>query len=175
MRRTSAKTSNVAPRVSFTGRKINYKKEFALAFGDYCECYDPKVISNDAEQKRTEPCIALYPTANANGSWIFLNLVITRMNELAGVLAAEALFADEAIARGEQRPPPRRPAGHMVNPRIVTPVTHPEAERELDEPAVKQEVKENVPQEELVQSAPVVPHMPIATDNPLREDIGLFI
>jgi hypothetical protein len=42
MRRTSASTTNVAPRVAFTGRKPNYKKEFAIGFGDYCECYDPK-------------------------------------------------------------------------------------------------------------------------------------
>lgn len=73
-RRTSANSTSVAPRVAFTGRKINYKREFALAFGDYCECYDPKVTSNDAEQIRTEPCIALHPATNANGPWVFLNM-----------------------------------------------------------------------------------------------------
>ena len=92
----------MAPRVSMTGRKPDYKREFGMGFGQYYECYDPKVTSNDAEQNRTEPCIALYPAGNANQSWVFLNmktnkqvrrsnwvkmvtndLVINRMNELA--------------------------------------------------------------------------------------------
>ena len=74
IRRPSTGTSIVAPRVAFTGRKPNYRKELELAFGDYVECYNPKVRSNDAEQSRTEPCIALYPTGNANGSWLFMNV-----------------------------------------------------------------------------------------------------
>ena len=32
------------------------------------------MVSNNAEQKRTVPCIALYPTGNANGSWWLLSL-----------------------------------------------------------------------------------------------------
>jgi hypothetical protein len=119
-RRTTSNTTAVAPRVAFTGRKINYKKEYELAFGTYCECYDPKVISNDAERDRTEPCIALFPAVNANGSWVFLNLktnkyvrrsnwvpmvttdlVITKMNALAaeedGENAGAALFADDTV------------------------------------------------------------------------------
>ena len=78
LRRPSTNGSTVAPRVALTGIKPNFKKELALAFGDYVECYDPKVKSNDAEQDRTEPCIALYPAGNANGSWIFLNLKTNR-------------------------------------------------------------------------------------------------
>ena len=74
LRRPSTNGSAVAPRVALTGRKPDYKKELSLAFGDYVECYDPKTKSNNAEQSRTEPCIALYPTGNANGSWIFLNM-----------------------------------------------------------------------------------------------------
>ena len=77
-RRTTSSTTAVAPRVAFTGRKINYKKEYELEFGTYCECYDPKVISRDAERDRTEPCIALFPAVNANGSWVFLNLKTNR-------------------------------------------------------------------------------------------------
>ena len=115
-RRTSASSTNVAPRVSFTGRKIDYKREYAIGFGDYCECFDPKAVSNNAERDRTEPCIALHPTANANGSWIMLNIktnkyvrrtpnvkmvtsdiVISRMNQLAKAEGKQAttLFADE--------------------------------------------------------------------------------
>ena len=74
LRRPSTNGTTVAPRVALTGRKPNYKKELSLAFGDYIECYDQKVKSNNAERARTEPCIALYPSGNANWSWIFLNL-----------------------------------------------------------------------------------------------------
>jgi hypothetical protein len=35
-RQAGLQVSEVAPRVAFTDRKINYSKEFALAFGDYC-------------------------------------------------------------------------------------------------------------------------------------------
>ena len=66
--------SVVSARVKFTGRKPDFKKELGIAYGDYCECYDPNVVSNSATTPRTAPCIALYPTGNANGSWVFLNI-----------------------------------------------------------------------------------------------------
>jgi hypothetical protein len=69
-------TDNVAPRVKFTGVRGDYHKEYGLSFGDYAEVYDPKAQqeSNNVQMPRTEPCIALYPSANRNGSWIFFNL-----------------------------------------------------------------------------------------------------
>ena len=74
MKSTSARTDKVAPRIAFSGRKPNYRKEYSLRFGNYCECYNPKVVSRDALSDRTEPCIALYPACNAAGSWVFLNI-----------------------------------------------------------------------------------------------------
>jgi hypothetical protein len=58
LRRTSSSVSS--PRVKFTGRKPGCKKELGIAYGDYCECYDPTVKSSSATVQRTEPCIALY-------------------------------------------------------------------------------------------------------------------
>jgi hypothetical protein len=69
--------SNVSARVKFIGRKPVFKKELGLAYGDYCECYNPAVVSRGSSP-RTEPCVALYPTTNANGSWVFLNLTSKR-------------------------------------------------------------------------------------------------
>jgi hypothetical protein len=59
VRRTSALTDNVCPRVKFTGVKVDYKKEFGLAFGDYVEAYNPRAEkeSNNILVARTEPCI----------------------------------------------------------------------------------------------------------------------
>jgi hypothetical protein len=101
-RRATSLADNVCPRTKLTGCKINYAREYLLGFGDYVECYDPKVRSNSMKA-RTEPCIALYPSANISGSWVMWSLgsetyvrrthwrklpvselVIRKMNELAG-------------------------------------------------------------------------------------------
>ena len=79
IRRTAASVDSVAPRVAMTGRKIRASRELALAFGDYCEVPDPKVVgvsqkSRQATVNRTNSCIALYPISNEVGSWQFLNL-----------------------------------------------------------------------------------------------------
>ena len=70
-------TSTEAPRVKFTGRKVNYKREFTLSFGDYVECYDPASRGNSMSE-RTNSCIALHPCGNISGSWHFLNLLTGR-------------------------------------------------------------------------------------------------
>jgi hypothetical protein len=107
--------SNVSPRVKFTGRKPNAKKELGIGFGDYCEVHDPKIKSTSS-RPRTEPCIALCPTGNANGSWIFLSLrskhrvrrsnwqkmvttevIIDAMNELSKSDTDAAMVKDEDI------------------------------------------------------------------------------
>jgi hypothetical protein len=74
----STPNSVSSARVQFTGRKPDFKKELGLAYGDYCECYIPNVVSKNAFAPRTEPCVALYPTGNANGSWMFLNIKTKR-------------------------------------------------------------------------------------------------
>ena len=74
VRTTSALMGQECPRVRLTGRKMDYKKEFKLAFGDYVEARDPDVTSNNITHMRTQPCIALYPTPSINGAWKLLNL-----------------------------------------------------------------------------------------------------
>jgi len=61
----------------FTGYKPDFKTELSLAFGDYVEVYDPKSKgkSNDIMTAQTEPCVALYPSASRNGSWVFYSLL----------------------------------------------------------------------------------------------------
>lgn len=66
------------PRVLFTGRRVDFAKEFQLGFLDYCEVYVSGVKSNDVTKARTVPCLSLYPTGNANGSWVFFNLKTKR-------------------------------------------------------------------------------------------------
>jgi len=125
LKSTEGLASNESPRVRFTGVKPDYSKEFGLAFGDYVEAYNPRCEgkSNDVTTPRTEPCIALYPSANRNGSWIMYNLsskshvrrtqwkklptsklIINLMNELAGdrcVTLADLTAGEQALSRSE--------------------------------------------------------------------------
>jgi hypothetical protein len=83
IRRTAAAVNNVAPRVALTGRKVRAARELGLAFGDYCEVSDPKVVGVDTKSRqpssdRTESGIALHPCSNEVGSWSFLNLITNR-------------------------------------------------------------------------------------------------
>jgi hypothetical protein len=105
LERTALLIDNVSHRVKFTGVRPGFEAEFGLAFGDYVEAYNPRCQqeSNNVMLVRTEPCIALYPSANRNGSWVLYNLntktyirhtqwkkvptsqlVINQMNELSG-------------------------------------------------------------------------------------------
>ena len=141
-RRTSSNTTAVAPRVAFTGRKLNYKKEYELSFGTYCECYDPKVISKDAERDRTEPCIALYPAVNANGSWVFLNIktnkYVRRSNWVKMVTTELVISRMNALAVNEDG----ESAGHDTT--HIPPATHHvEADTELPMTTAEQEAEEN--------------------------------
>jgi hypothetical protein len=129
MRRTTSAMNQVAPRVALTGRKIRAARELALAFGDYCEVQDPKVVGVDEKSRRTtidrtESCIALYPFSNEVGSWKFLNLktnstvrrsvwskmvttpiVIARMTELAQATPDSSAVTTQA---DENEPPEPR-------------------------------------------------------------------
>ena len=76
MERSVAINLNMALKVLFTSMKSDFKKEFSLAFGDYCEVYDG---TDNTSKERSVPCIALYPCNNAAGSWAFLNLKSKQM------------------------------------------------------------------------------------------------
>jgi hypothetical protein len=106
LKTTSSLNDCTCPRVRFTGLKPEFKNEFGLSFRDYTKAYNPRAegMSNDVLTMRTEPCIALYPSANRYGSRIMLNLssnsyvrrtlwkkipvnqlIISKLNELACV------------------------------------------------------------------------------------------
>jgi len=66
--KTTAIQGYVCPKVLFTGRPIDFKKEFSLAFGNYVEAYEG---TSNMMVDRSTACIALCPTNNTAGSWIF--------------------------------------------------------------------------------------------------------
>ena len=69
-----------SPRQKFTGQKPNYKRDYALKFGDYCEVYQKSndQLLNSTDRARTVPAIALRPTGNSNGSWEFYTIKTNR-------------------------------------------------------------------------------------------------
>jgi hypothetical protein len=71
IRRTTALTENVCPRVLFTGIPVDYKKELLLAFGNYVEAYEG---TDNTSAARSAACIALYPANNVSGSWVLWKL-----------------------------------------------------------------------------------------------------
>eukprot|EP00557_Chaetoceros_sp_GSL56_P005694 CAMPEP_0176500028 /NCGR_PEP_ID=MMETSP0200_2-20121128/13286_1 /TAXON_ID=947934 /ORGANISM="Chaetoceros sp., Strain GSL56" /LENGTH=1532 /DNA_ID=CAMNT_0017898575 /DNA_START=170 /DNA_END=4768 /DNA_ORIENTATION=+ len=159
-RRTTSLADNVCPRSKLTGRKINYKREFLLGFGDYVECYDPKVRSNSMKA-RTEPCIALYPSANISGSWVMWSLksetyvrrthwkelpvselVVKKMNELAGTSKIVIVDDEPANVKTEditQEKEERLPTIVPVNEPAVKTLTIEEAGVEEHSEEVKME------------------------------------
>ena len=87
IRGTKANNSLVAPKVAFTGRKVDYARELSIGFGDYVECTVPPPRTrgkkgvpgtqgkrNDPLISRTHPCIALYPVGNQHDSWCFFDM-----------------------------------------------------------------------------------------------------
>jgi len=63
---------NISPFEAFNGRKINFKRDLRVGFGDYCEIVDR--YSDNSMRPRTQPAIALYPTGNISGSVKFYSL-----------------------------------------------------------------------------------------------------
>lgn len=61
------------PRELLTGRKLDYKRDLRVGFGDYVQAYDPAVVKNSF-QPRTHGCIVLSPLNNTQGTMYMLSL-----------------------------------------------------------------------------------------------------
>jgi len=148
-----------------TGRKVDFKREYALTFGEYVEARDPKVVSN-LMAPRTEPCFALYPTLNANGSWKLYNIktkklvtrsqyikvkctpdnIINTMNLMAekGQLKASDIDQvdpiDVELEQGNVNEPPAI-VTHQVDPNVVE-ILQEESDEESDDESVVEAVAE---------------------------------
>ena len=67
-----------SPYELFTGEKVDYKKQLRISFGDYAECRNPNRKPTNSIKSRTDPCIALLPILNAQGSYLFFDLTTRR-------------------------------------------------------------------------------------------------
>ena len=57
---------------------LNYEEMTAMSYGDYTEVYAAKNVKNNNEE-RTTSAIALYPSNNAQGGWMFMSLSTGRI------------------------------------------------------------------------------------------------
>jgi hypothetical protein len=84
----------------FTGRPLEFKKEFGLAFGDYVEAYEGATNTMTA---RSTACIALCPTNNSTGAWVLWKIAtrsrIRRTNWVKLVTTQLIIDAMNAVAR----------------------------------------------------------------------------
>ena len=73
---TSTSSSFTSPREKFLDRKVTYTTDLRTSFGEYVQSTVPNTggRKNDVHKPRTEGCIALYPSGNAQGSIYKYNL-----------------------------------------------------------------------------------------------------
>jgi hypothetical protein len=63
-----------SPKESFTGIKVDYKRDAKIGFGDYVQVHEFDEIKNTMKE-RTLGAISLGPVGNVQGTCKFLNLV----------------------------------------------------------------------------------------------------
>ena len=194
-RPSTSSTSPLPAITKFTGLRPSAKHEFDLEFGDYCQVYAEKGISNDIDATRSIDVIACYPNSNRSKSWTFLNLqtlkrltrpswtkmrttgvVIDRMNQIAAADIANLhvpLFDDDLLLDANPQPIPR-PAGPPLN--YVIPPQYRDEQFLLDAKPIENKSKKFLPPDSTSLSVPTtslsVPTclIPESTSNPVENN-----
>lgn len=66
-------STTMSPRSIMTGRETDFATECRVEFGTYCMVYDEPDKTNTPDGRSRE-CLALGPTGNRQGTWMFLDL-----------------------------------------------------------------------------------------------------
>jgi len=91
-----------SPYEQFYGRKVDFKRQLRLSFGEYAEVHNNQPTASNTLEERAISCVAMLPLLNKQGTYLFFNLktrsvlkgdkwkalptpqwVIDRMNQLA--------------------------------------------------------------------------------------------
>jgi len=86
-----------SPYELFTGLKVDFAKQLRISFGDYAECRNPNRKPVNGPKPRSDPCIALLPMLNQQGSYLFFDLGSRRT--VIRTKWVELPFPDDIIAR----------------------------------------------------------------------------
>jgi len=139
-------TDNLSPREKLKGKKLDFKRDLRVEFGQYVQAKTPNKISNSTNE-RTEGCIALFPRDTATGSVEFLNLatlqVVTRDQWTELPIPDIVIKRMNDLATGQKRKLSKDPVFTVGN-RIVAAEADDEDELPLPaEPATMIEIEDN--------------------------------
>ena len=185
--------SNLCPRERFTGRKLMFKRELEVGFGDYAEIWSKPNQSNSMEP-RTISAIALCPVGNDEGSWYFYDIMectvvqrsqwkILPMPDIVIKILNELARNDlSALGKGVPVPMSRGtpmvgeiPADRMiVDPRLDVPRFGPDGERlgvTIKPKRNRKKAAVQVVTDGVATVAPAVTNVPL--DDPEDVDVGV--
>jgi hypothetical protein len=69
----------LSPIELFKGRKVDYKRDVRIGFGEYVQAINPNIVPRNSMAPRTDGAIALMPTGNMQGSVKFYSLSTNRI------------------------------------------------------------------------------------------------
>ena len=102
---SGTRQSGISAREAFLGRKIDEKRDFRCAYGDYAQCTVP--TTNNSMVARTDDCVVMMPTGNRTGSVKVLSLSTGRIvsrDQLKILPMPESVIAQlNALARQDGR------------------------------------------------------------------------
>ena len=177
-----------SPRELFTRRKLDYKRDLSISFGDFVHVHEDRQITNTS-LARTQEAICLMPIGNLTGSAKFLCLktrrVITRSNyTVLPVVSQDVIDRINCVAAEEKTPlvanaepvfqnqngdlldPAVNQAAHgELPPGLVPPVHVPPA---VDDPA---QLQAPVNVAEPAQPDPPDEPMPVTEEPPIPNDL----
>jgi hypothetical protein len=64
-------SQNLSPRELFLEKRINYKKECKIGYGDYVQASEDDIIINTMKKQRTVGSISLGPSGYLQAGYIF--------------------------------------------------------------------------------------------------------
>ena len=68
------RADTTSPYELFYGRKVDFKRQLRLSFGDYAEVYNNQTTASNTLEERAVSCIALLPLLNKQGTYLFFSL-----------------------------------------------------------------------------------------------------
>ena len=169
-----------SPKENFTGRKVDFRRDLRLSFGDYVHVHEDRAVTNTS-QARTEEAIFLFPLSNYAGSGQFLSLktkkVVSRRHyTLLPVVPDGTLDRINAIAAAERHPVPADGEAlfemeNGVEVQIDQPVDpvaqeFPELEQRVHVPQILDDPSE-------LMAADDQPHFDVSIEEPVLDEVPL--
>jgi hypothetical protein len=136
----------LSPIELFKGRKIDYKRDVRIGFGEYVQALNPNVTHRNSMTPRTDGAMSLIPVGNLQGSVRFYSLSTNRIivSDHWTVLPLPQIVIDHinhlATKHSEGKDPSLLPEFAYNNPDNIVPddgFTGEDEENEIIDPLIK--------------------------------------